>query len=324
MVTLLYGVFLSFFPSYIDETVDHWGTVGDPSQHFAKWPTTAGIIPVPCHSHNDYWRRIPLYSAIQVGCIGVEADVWLFDNDLYVGHTKSSLAINRTLTSLYINPLVDLLDKQNPITKFHPSRGHGTPNGVYDTKPSQTLVLLVDFKTKGHDIWPHLVSQLSPLRDGGYLTHFNGTAVVERPVTIVGTGNVPYEFVVANSTYRDIFYDAPLNTLSISPSVPSVTATGNANISVQYDSTNSYYASVSFRKSIGFPWRLELSEKQRNLLRSQIQSAHKRGLKVRYWNTPNWPYSLRNRIWTDLILEGVDVLNVDDIKSAAKKLWTGF
>jgi hypothetical protein len=35
-------------------------------------------VPVGCHSHNDYWRRVPLYSALQAGCIGVEADVWLF------------------------------------------------------------------------------------------------------------------------------------------------------------------------------------------------------------------------------------------------------
>ena len=46
---------------------------------------TNDVTPIPCHSHNDYWRRVPLYDALRWGCTGVEADVWLFDEDLYVG-----------------------------------------------------------------------------------------------------------------------------------------------------------------------------------------------------------------------------------------------
>ncbi|WEW57439.1 Altered inheritance of mitochondria protein 6 [Emydomyces testavorans] len=320
-ISLAYGVFLSFFPSYIDETVDRWGRPGEPGEYLAHWPTdkTADITPVACHSHNDYWRRVPLYSAIQAGCIGVEADVWLFDNELYVGHTKSSLGVNRTLTSLYIDPLVHLLDKQNPRTRFQPDR-LDPPNGIFDTKPSQTLALLVDFKTNGHDIWPRLTLQLSPLRSRGYLTHFNGTNVIERPITVVATGNAPFDLVMANSSYRDIFFDAPLAELAVSASTKARTEL--TTVSIPYNHTNSYYASVSFHKSIGFPWRFQLSEKQRDLVRAQIKGAHDRGLKVRYWDTPVWPYTLRNQIWTDLVREGVDYLNVDDLKSATKKDWS--
>ncbi|KAJ8105032.1 hypothetical protein OPT61_g10427 [Boeremia exigua] len=38
---------------------------------------TRDVTPIPCHSHNDYWRRVPLYDALRWGCTGVEADVWL-------------------------------------------------------------------------------------------------------------------------------------------------------------------------------------------------------------------------------------------------------
>ncbi|EEP75546.1 conserved hypothetical protein [Uncinocarpus reesii 1704] len=319
LISLLFGIFVSFFPSYIDETVAIWGKPGGPGEDLAHWATdiTADIRPVACHSHNDYWRRVPLYSAIQAGCIGVEADVWLFNHDLYVGHTKSSLTINRTLTSLYIDPLLSLLEKQNPATQFQPTR-HNPPNGIFDTKPDQTLALLVDFKTNGSDIWPYLTSQLTPLRERGYLTHFNGTAVIKRPITVVATGNAPFDLVVGNSSYRDIFFDAPLAELS--DAAPS--SAKDAAVSIPYDFTNSYYASVSFRKSIGFPWRFQLSDTQRNLVKSQIKAAHDRGLKVRYWNTPSWPRSLRNLIWTDLIREGVDILNVDDLKGATKTDWS--
>jgi hypothetical protein len=77
--------------------------------------TTAGITPVPCHSHNDYWRKAPLFDALQAGCTSIEADIWLANDDeggqgdLYVGHSKRSLSKKRTLQSLYIKPLTELL-----------------------------------------------------------------------------------------------------------------------------------------------------------------------------------------------------------------------
>lgn len=38
------------------------------------------------HSHNDYWRDVPLFSALSHGVTSVEADVWLNPKDgrLYV------------------------------------------------------------------------------------------------------------------------------------------------------------------------------------------------------------------------------------------------
>lgn len=42
------------------------------------YPThlTQGIVPKFFHSHNDYWRPVPFYSALSVGGVSVEADVW--------------------------------------------------------------------------------------------------------------------------------------------------------------------------------------------------------------------------------------------------------
>jgi rRNA biogenesis protein RRP5 len=42
----------------------------------------------------------------------VEADVWLFEGneELLVGHSSTSLSEKRTLRSLYVDPLVELLD----------------------------------------------------------------------------------------------------------------------------------------------------------------------------------------------------------------------
>lgn len=372
-VTLTLGAFVSFFPSDIEKVIDRWGRPGQLGEYLSHWPTdtTGGVMPIPCHSHNDYWRPVPLYSALEAGCVSVEADIWLFDDDLFVGHSTGSLTPNRTLTKLYIDPLVEILEKQNPITRFHPKPSK-PPSGVFDTKPSQTLVLLIDFKNKAVDAWPYLLSQLSPLRDRGYLSYFNGTGVTEGPITVVATGKAPFNTLTANDTYRDVFFDAPLDTLGTDAILGNAQQPSNLNLPDEddinsdvdelhmirprrylhnrppkryntqflgasptrvyrnegpnayvYNPNNSYYASVSFKKSIGFPWRFHLSRGQMDLLRAQVRGAHQRGLKVRYWSIPSWPRSLRNHLWTVLIREGVDILNVDDLKSAARRDWSG-
>lgn len=307
----------------------------------AHWPTdfTRDIIPVGCHSHNDYWRRVPLFSALQAGCIGVEADVWLFDEELYVGHTRSALTKRRTLQSLYVDPLVRILDRQNPVTPFQRTID-SPPHGVFDTDPGQSLVLLIDFKTDGAATWPAVVKGLAPLRDRGYLTFFDGRDIIPGPVTVVGTGNTPFDLLTANTTYRDIFFDAPLDTLIddlgldrgqvgtyVSP-VKRSTGMGQG-LSGMPDSinahtfniTNSYYASVDFKKAVGFPWPFHFTETQMETIRRQVRIAHSHGLKVRYWGLPSWPISLRNHIWRILLQEGVDMLNVDDLVAATKGDW---
>ena len=168
-------------------------------------------------------------------------------------------------------------------------------------------------------------------------------------MTVVGTGNTPFDLIVEKSNYRDIFFDAPLDEmwepLQISdnlstgdeiknsftaPSKPSTrkvsrgqgkTGTDFITSPSAFDTSNSYYASVSFWKIIGYPWTGRLSSKQLNLIRGQIRGAKRRGLKARYWETPSWPTSLRNQIWDVLVSEGADVLNVDDLEAAATLDW---
>lgn len=289
----------------VDDIFDNWGKPGTGTEELAWYPTDflRDVIPVPCHSHNDYWRKVPLFSAIQAGCIGVEADVWLLDNELFVGHDLAALQRNRTFQSLYVSPIVKLIEKNNPSTEFY----SGDHRGIFDTDPSQTLVLLVDLKTGGADTWPWVVRQLEPLRERGWLSYFQDGKVYVRQVTVVGTGNTPFNLVVANSTYRDAFFDAPLDKLGGS----------------DYNSTNSYYASASFWDTIGNVWfRGEPSEDQLAKIRGQIKEAHARGLHPRYWELPPWPIHTRNRIWRILVEEGIDFLNVDDLDAAAKGDWT--
>ncbi|KAF1994357.1 hypothetical protein P154DRAFT_476181 [Amniculicola lignicola CBS 123094] len=315
-----------------------WNPMGDASPELSYiTDLTKDVQPVPCHSHNDYWRRIPLYEALHYGCVGVEADVWLFDNDLFVGHNTQSLTRTRTFQSMYVEPLTRMLDNKNIITEFIASDLTLPKNGVYETDPDQTLVLLVDFKNSGDDIYPFVVEQLTPLREKGYLSYFDGTSVVRGPITVVATGNAPFDTVTANTTHRDIFFDAPLDRMFEDPNSEAVTnqspslsprlrKRGQGQVGTDedsvFDSTNSYYASVSFSRSIGHIWGGQLNPEQINLIRGQIKGAQRRGLKARYWSTPQWPIGLRNHIWDVLIQEGADILNGDDLQGMVRLDWT--
>jgi hypothetical protein len=287
-----------------------WGTQGKAGQYLAHYPTdfTRDILPVPCHSHNDYWRRIPLFEAIHYGCTSVEADVWEYGNELFVGHSISALNQNRTFRSLYVDPLVEILDRQNPSNQF----GSAKNNGVFDMDAEQTLVLLVDFKTDGKALFPVVQSQIGSLRDKGYLTYFNGKDVIPGPVTVVGTGNIPFDSVIANSSYRDIFFDAPLQEFSAK------SPTTSHNI---YNITNSYYASASLYEVVGLPWRAQYTDDQVATFSDHINGSHMVGLKARYWDTPGWPIILRDYVWGVLVQQGVDMLNADDIFSASHGTW---
>ncbi|KAL1972789.1 hypothetical protein VTN31DRAFT_6331 [Thermomyces dupontii] len=315
-VILLCGVAISFFPDDVERI---WRSSATLPQGDAS---LKDVIPAACHSHNDYWRPIPFFSAITSGCISIEADVWLIDNELYVAHARSEIEPDRTLRGLYIDPIVELLDSKNPASKYYPNT---SPRGIFDTRPDQPLALLIDFKSDGAETWPYVVSQLSPLRDRGYLTYYNGAEIVARPVVVVVSGNAPFDSLTSNTTYRDIFYDAPLARIDhkgppLSP-MPAFRNPPQHIITTReaYNPTNSYYASASYKKSVGFPWLFPIMSWQLERIRAQINSAHRRGLKVRYWGIPSWPRRLRDHIMSILEKEGVDVLNVDDLNSVTFK-----
>lgn len=301
-----------------DTTLSNWGRPGSSTSGLSWYPTSflRDVVPIACHSHNDYWRRVPLFSALRAGCIGVEADVWLFDNELYVGHNTASLTRNRTFQALYVNPLVKILEDKNPASDFY----NGSANGVFDTDPEQTLTLLIDVKTSGAETWPWVLAQLAPLREKGWLSFVENGVVTTRPITVVGTGETPFDVLTANTTYRDAFFDAPLSSLSSPTSSSGQGLTGTSSSS-SFTTQNSYYASVSFSSAIGRLWNSRLSEKQIETIRRQVKEAHDRGLKARYWDLPSWPRGLRNHVWEVLVREGVDLLNVDDLRGVRGLGW---
>ncbi len=57
------------------------------------------------HSHNDYLRNVPFWEAFGADAASIEVDVILQDGKLMVAHEKESIKPERTLRSLYFEPI---------------------------------------------------------------------------------------------------------------------------------------------------------------------------------------------------------------------------
>ncbi|TCD61318.1 hypothetical protein EIP91_008646 [Steccherinum ochraceum] len=271
---------------------------------FLQYPTqlTQNVMPKFIHSHNDYWRDVPLLEAISLGVMSVEADVNLFNGTLFIGHENAALTPNRTFDSLYVQPLLQILNAQNPKTPF--TVNQTTPNGVFDTASGTPLQLLVDIKTDGVETLPFILQALQPLRAGGFLTTFANGTLNTSAVTVIGTGNSPLEQVKALSP-RDYFFDAPLTQLD------------DPSLNTTWDPTLSPIASTDYEVAVGWSGIGNISDAQLANLTKFVNDAHTRGIKARYWDTPAWPINARTNVWKVLMDNGADWLNVDDLEAAS-------
>jgi hypothetical protein len=49
-------------------------------------------------------------------------------------------------------------------------------------------------------------------------------------------------------------------------------------------------------------------------LQNIIQTAHQNNQKVRFWETPDKPSEEREKVWTLLLGQDIDLLNTDDLE----------
>jgi hypothetical protein len=210
------------------------------------------VIPLRhAHAHNDYEHKRPLFDALACGYCSVEADIFLRDGRLLVGHTPSSLKPDRTLESLYLDPL-------NKRAKENGGR-------VYRDGPP--FFLLVDVKTEANPTYTALdkvltryADLLSVVRDGKF---------EERAVTIVVSGNRASELIAAQSV-RYVGIDGRLTDLD---------ATVPAHLMPW----------ISDRWTQEFRWQGNgpIPADERAKLRQIVKKAHEHGRLVRFWATPD-------------------------------------
>jgi hypothetical protein len=128
LVDVLGNILHHHFLDDMDSILHQWISITAATVGVGHWisDATQDVHPVRCHSHNDYWRTRPLIEAIAAGCPSVEADVWYKDDDLYVGHREFELRANRTLRSLYIDPLINIIERQNDLAPCDPGKPCGS------------------------------------------------------------------------------------------------------------------------------------------------------------------------------------------------------
>ena len=60
------------------------------------------------HSHNDYWRPVPFWTAYSSKLYSYEADIYYVDGQIYVAHDREDIKPENTLEKLYIEPIVSV------------------------------------------------------------------------------------------------------------------------------------------------------------------------------------------------------------------------
>lgn len=71
---------------------------------------------LPAYAHNDYANAHPLTDALALGFRGAEADVFLVDGVLRVGHDRRAARAGGSLESLYLAPLRALVARCGQLT----------------------------------------------------------------------------------------------------------------------------------------------------------------------------------------------------------------
>jgi hypothetical protein len=208
---------------------------------------------VRAHAHNDYEHKRPLFDALEQGICSVEADIFLVNGQLLVGHTRRSLKPERTLEALYLVPLKARVEK------------HG--GRVYRNGPEFTL--LIDIKTAGEPTYAALKQVLAKYAD--IINSPQASAGPRRAINVIATGNRPAAVIAADKdrlvgvdgTWKDLDSDEPANLIP----------------------------QISDNWRLLFKWRGDgpISLDERAKILSAVKKAHDHGRRLRFWATPDKP-----------------------------------
>ncbi len=208
----------------------------------------------PCrqaHAHNDYLHEHPLLDALNCGFCSVEADIYLVDGQLLVAHTQSELSPDRTLRSLYLDPLRTRIQKNSG--KVHADGGQFT--------------LLIDIKSEGKSTYRALHTLLSEYRD--IFSFVDAGAEHSGAVTAIVSGNRATDLISADSI-RYVGIDGRLSDLDS-------------------ESPDHLLPLISDNWALHFRWRGvgEIPISDRDKLTAIIERAHNKKRRVRFWGTPD-------------------------------------
>ena len=215
-------------------------------------PACAGPTLPRGHAHNDYFHPHPLHDALAAGCDSVEADVFLIDGDLRVGHERWLLRPG-SLQSLYLEPL----------------RARVRERGGAVQRAGERFWLLVDIKADGAAVYARLRTVLAGYAD--LLSVWRDGREQPGAVTVVLSGDRPRALVAADLV-RWCALDGRLGDLDQDPPASLVP-----------------WISDSWGKVSEWNGREPLPPEERERLRTLAARAHAQGRRLRFWGAPDLP-----------------------------------
>ncbi|GGI14889.1 phosphatidylinositol-specific phospholipase C/glycerophosphodiester phosphodiesterase family protein [Gottfriedia solisilvae] len=238
------------------------------------------VVPLQkAHAHNDYEHSRPLMDALEHGFTSVEADVWLIDGELLIAHDREDIRPDRTLKSLYLDPLLERVKEK-----------HGTVYPGYD----KGFTLWIDVKSEDEATYRVIHEQLKKYQN--MLTKFLPSGVNQGAITVYISGNRP-RILMENQPVRYAGYDGRMSDLGSSAS--------NEFIPIISDNWTKYFTWMG---------NGEISASEKEKLNYIVATAHANGQKVRFWATPDMQSPAREAVWKELLNAGVDYINTDDLE----------
>lgn len=233
------------------------------------------------HAHNDYEHARPLLDALEQGFCSVEADIWLVEDRLLVAHDLPKVHPEKTLEALYLDPL----------------RARARANSGRVHRGGPPVILLVDLKSAAAPTWARLRSVLDRYQD--ILTRFTDTATETNAVTVILSGNRPWDELAAlPSRYAALDGRLPDLDRTPAPSAHLVPLVSNA-----------------WKPTFQWDGRGLLPEPEKRQLAEYVGKAHRQGRLIRFWGAPDLP-----AVWAAHAEAGVDLVNTDRLAELAAYL----
>lgn len=235
-------------------------------------------VVIPAHSHNDYEHERPLFDALEWNFKSIEADVYSIGDSLFVAHNSDQIKPERTLRTLYLEPLKERIRQNN--------------GSVYGN--GEEVLLLVDIKDdpmRTYQLLHKILSEYKPM-----LTVFEDGKKKTGSITVVVSGNRPFEFMKSQDI-RFAGFDGRLENLDS-------------------DIPSSLMPMVSDNWARTFSWdgngQISIEEKQK--LHTLAKKAKDKDYVLRFWGTPNRTHEQRVAVWSELKEAGVGLIGADNLK----------
>lgn len=222
------------------------------------------------HAHNDYLHDRPLIGALESGFCSVEVDIWDEPSGLLVAHDLLDVDPERTLQSLYLDPL----------RTWVAERGE-----AYNSGP---LILLVDIKSDASSTYAALHEVLKQYSD--ILTVFEDGAVEVGAVTVVVSGardraameTQSPRYAALDGRLGDVGNEVPIDLMPL--------------------------ISANWQSEFGWVGIGELRDEERTKLESLVAAVHAEGRLLRFWNIPDEAVGWREMLDAGVDLVNTDAI----------------